>query len=125
MDGSSNKQASGAGVVIYSPKRDKVECMICLNFPTTNNYEVLIAGLDLAKAVGAESMVVYCDSQVVINQVNDDYECKNERMKQYLEQVKDRVNDHQVKLVQILRKENKHTNCLTKAASVEHMVIPN
>ena len=125
MDGSSNKQASGAGVVIYSPKRDKVECMICLNFPTTNNYEVLIAGLDLAKAVGAESMVVYCDSQVVINQVNDNYECKNERMKQYLEQVKDRVNDHQVKLVQIPRKENKHTNCLAKAASVEHMVIPN
>ena len=112
-------------MVIYSPKGDKVECMIRLNFPTTNNYEVLIAGLDLAKAVGAESMVVYCDSQVVINQVNDDYECKNERMKQYLEQVKDRVNDHQVKLVQISRKENKHTNRLAKAASAKHMVILN
>ena len=83
-------------MVLYSLEGDKVECMICLNFPTTNNeaeYETLIAGLDLAKATGAESMVVYCNSQVVISQVNGDYECKNERMKKYLEQVKDRVND--------------------------------
>ena len=76
-------------MVLYSLERDKVECMIHLNFPMTNNeaeYETLIAGLDLAKATGAESMVVYCDSQVVISQVNGDYECKNERMKKYLEQ---------------------------------------
>ena len=62
--------------------------MIHLDFPMTNNeaeYETLIVGLDLAKAAGAESMVVYCDSQMVISQVNGDYECKNERMKKYLE----------------------------------------
>jgi len=75
-------------VVLYSPEGDKVKSMIRLDFPTTNNeaeYEALIAGLDLTKAVGAESMVIYCDSQVVISQVNDDYECKNEQMKKYLE----------------------------------------
>ena len=57
----------------------------------TNNkaeYEALIAGLDLAKAAEVADMVVYCDSQVVISQVNDDYECKGEQMKKYLEQVK-------------------------------------
>ena len=70
--------------------------MIHLDFPTTNNetkYEVIIAGLDLAKAVGVASMVVYCDSQVIINQVNSDYECKSKRMKKYLEQAKKRVDD--------------------------------
>ena len=44
--------------------------MIRLDFPTTYNeaeYEVLIAGLDLAKVARAESMVVYCDSEVVIS----------------------------------------------------------
>ena len=54
----------------------------------TNNkaeYEALIAGLDLAKVAGVADMVVYCDSQVVISQVNDDYECKGEQMKKYLE----------------------------------------
>ena len=75
-------------MVLYSQEGDKVKSMIRLDFPTTNNeaeYEVLIAGLDLAKAVGVESMVIYYDSQVVISQVNDDYECKNEQMKKYLE----------------------------------------
>ena len=108
-DGSSNRKASGVGVVLYSPEGDKVKCVILLNFPTTNNeaeYEALIAGLDFAKATGAKNMVVYYDSQVVISQVNGNYECKNERMKKYLEQVKDRVNDLQVKFVQIPREEN-------------------
>ena len=44
-----------------------------------------MAGLDLVKAVGTTSVVVYCDSQVVTSQVNDDYKCKGERMKKYLE----------------------------------------
>ena len=72
----------------------KIECMIRLDFPTTNNeaeYEALVAGLDLAKAAGAENMVVYCDSQVVTSQINGNYECKNERMKKYLEEVKGRI----------------------------------
>ena len=83
-DGSSTKQASGAGVVFHSPEGDEVECMIRLDFPTINNeakYEALIAGLDLAKAAGATNVVVYCDSQVVTSQVNGDYECKGERIK--------------------------------------------
>ena len=36
----------------------------------------------------AFEVVVYCDSQVVASQVNGDYECKGERMKKYLKQVK-------------------------------------
>ena len=65
--------------------------MIHLDFPTTNNeeeYEALVAGLDLARVAGAENMVVYCNSQVVTSQVNGCYECKNERMKKDLEEVK-------------------------------------
>ena len=67
-NGSSNRQAGGAGVVLLSPEGDVVECMICLDFPTTNNkaeYEALVAGLDLAKAAGATNVVIYCDSQVI------------------------------------------------------------
>ena len=62
--------------------------MIRLDFPTTNNeveYEALVAGLDLAKAAEAMSVVIYYDSQVITNQVNGDYECKGERMKRYLD----------------------------------------
>ena len=82
-DGSSNKQAGGAGIVLISPEGDTIECMVRLDFPATNNeskYEALIAGLDLAKAAGAASVVIYCDSQVITNQVHGDYKCKVERM---------------------------------------------
>ena len=67
-DESSNRRAGGVGVVIQTPEGDKIQCMIQLDFPTTNNeaeYEALVAGLDLAKAAGAENIVVHGDSQVV------------------------------------------------------------
>ena len=77
--------------MIQTPKGDKIQCMIRLDFPTTNNeaeYEALVAGLDLAKATGAENIVIHYDSQVVKSQINGGFECKNERMKRYLEEVK-------------------------------------
>ena len=114
-------------MILHDPKRDKVKCMVRIGFPTTNNeveYEVLIAGLDLVKAVGATNVRVYCDSQVVTSQVNDNYECKGKRMKKYLEQVKNRVNNLQAKFVQIPREENEPTDCLAKVASAKSMIIP-
>ena len=65
IDGSSNRQAGGAGIVLLLPEGDMVVCMVPLDFLTTNNeaeYEALVVGLDLAKAAGAVSIVIYCDS---------------------------------------------------------------
>ena len=127
MDKSSNRQTSGASIVLHSSEGDEIECMVRLDFLTTNNkakYEVLIAGLHLAKATGATNVVIYCDSQIVTSQVNDNYECKGERMKKYLEQVKKQTNDLQAKFVQIPREENEQANHLAKAASAEYMFIP-
>ena len=64
----SNKQAYGASVILHSLEREKIECIVHLDFLTTNNeaeYEALVAGLDLAKAARATSVIMYCDSQVV------------------------------------------------------------
>ena len=66
-------------MILHSLVGDMIECMVQLDFLTTNNgaeYEALIVGLDLAKATGATNVIVYCNSQVVTNQGNDDYECK-------------------------------------------------
>ena len=78
-------------MVLHTLEGDRIECMIRLDFPITNyeaEYEALIVGLDFAKAVGAGNMIVHCNFQVVTSQVNGSYECKNERMKKYLEEVK-------------------------------------
>ena len=102
------QQAGRVGIVLHSPEGDEIKYMVRLNFPTTNNeakYEVLVAGLDLAKVAGATNVVVYCDSQVVMSQVNSNYECKGEQIKKYLKQVK-RTNDLQAKFIQIPREEN-------------------
>ena len=89
-------------MVIRTPERDKIECMIRLDFLTTNNeaeYEALVAGLDLVKAAGAENMIVHCNSQVITSQINGDYECINERMKKYLEEVKNQIGSLEVRFV--------------------------
>ena len=42
--------------------------MVHLDFPTTNNeveYEALIVGLDLARAMRVRNLVVHCESQVI------------------------------------------------------------
>ena len=105
-------------MVIQTPEGDKIECMIRLDFPTTNNeakYEALVASLDLARAAGAKNIIIHYDW------LNGDYECRNERMKKYLEEVKSRINGLEVKFVQIPREENKCVDCLAKVASVEFM----
>ena len=84
----------------------------------------MVAELDLAKDAGAENMVVHCDSQVVTSQINGDYECKNDRMKRYLEEVKYRISDLEVKFIQIPREENECADHLAKAASAEFMLVP-
>ena len=56
--------------------------------------------------------------------MNGDYECKGERMKRYLDQVRKRVDDLEAKIIQIPRGENDQADCLAKAASAEHMIIP-
>ncbi|XP_050256151.1 uncharacterized protein LOC126701813 [Quercus robur] len=122
-----NRRAGREGVVIQTPQGDKIQCMIQLDFPTTNNeveYEALVARLDLAKAAGSENIVVHCDSQVVTSQINGDYECKNDRMNRYLEEVKYRINDLEVKFIQIPREENECADHLAKAASAKFMLVP-
>lgn len=74
---SSNLHAGGIGVVLQSPKGDLIECMVCLQFLTTNNeakYKVVLTSLDLVKAVGALLAITYSDSQVIVGHVNGYYE---------------------------------------------------
>ena len=61
-----------------------------LQYQTTNNeveYEALLKGLELAKSIEAESILILGDSQLVMGKVNGTCEAKEERMKKYLEKV--------------------------------------
>ena len=91
VDGSSTLHAGGIRVVLRSPEADKLKHKVRLQYQTTNNedeYEALLKGLELAKSLGAELMLVQGDSQLVMDQVNRTYEAKEERVKKYLNKVR-------------------------------------
>lgn len=55
IDGSSNHEAGGVGIVIEIPKEELIEFRIKLEYPATNNeaeYEALIIGLLTTELVG-------------------------------------------------------------------------
>ena len=69
VDGSSTLHAGGIGVVLKSLEADTLKRKVRLHYQTTNNeaeYETLLKGLELAKSLGAESVLVQGDSQLVI-----------------------------------------------------------
>ena len=74
---------------------------------TTNNkaeYKAFLAGIDLVNVARASSIVIHCDSQVVVGQVKGDYEEKGECMKKYLHLVKQHIDQSlEAKFVQVPR----------------------
>nr|XP_023920359.1 uncharacterized protein LOC112031882 [Quercus suber] len=121
MDGSSIQYAGGVGVVLQSPEGDKLKHKVRLQYQTTNNeaeYETLLRGMELAKSVEAESLLVLGDSQLIIGQVNGVFEVKEERMRKYLNKVMRLVKKfEEVNFVQIPREENMEADALAKEAS--------
>ncbi|XP_056691954.1 uncharacterized protein [Spinacia oleracea] len=91
VDGSSNFRGAGLGVVLKSPQGDMIAQAICCDFKATNNeaeYEALIAGMTLAMELGASGLNIFSDSQLIVNQINGDYEAKDLKMTLYLEKAK-------------------------------------
>ena len=121
MDGSSMLYAGGIGVILKSPKGDKLKYAARLQYQTTNNeaeYEALLKGLELAKSLRAETMVVQDDSQLIINQVIGMCEAKEDQMKKYLSKVKQLVKKFkESSFVQLSREENMEADALAKATS--------
>ena len=95
VDGASRKTGADIGLQLTSPNGDRVEQAIRLRFSTTNNeseYKAMIAGLELSLAMGADSLSIQSDSQLVIGQVNTEFESRDPRMANYVSLVKKKLN---------------------------------
>ena len=69
VDGLSTLYVGGIGIILKSPEGDKLKYAARLQYQTTNNeveYEALLKGLELAKSLRAELIVVQGDSQLII-----------------------------------------------------------
>ena len=86
MDGSSATGESGAGLVLRSLQglnETKISYALKFGLSASNNeaeYEALIAGLKLAKDVGAERIEIFSDSMLVVQQLKGEYDAKDEGM---------------------------------------------
>uniref|UniRef100_A0A2N9F1K3 Uncharacterized protein n=1 Tax=Fagus sylvatica TaxID=28930 RepID=A0A2N9F1K3_FAGSY len=75
VDGASNMRGAGAGAVLISPEGLILELVVRLGFLALNNeaeYEALLIGLRSAIRLGAEHLQVFCDSQLVVEQIGRD-----------------------------------------------------
>ncbi|KAL2227669.1 UNVERIFIED_CONTAM: Retrovirus-related Pol polyprotein from transposon [Sesamum indicum] len=88
VDGSSNANNGGAGILIQGPKGIEIEVAARLSFPVTNNeaeYEALVLGLELAYEAGARDLEVFTDSQLIAMQIEGAYETRERTMTRYKE----------------------------------------
>jgi ribonuclease HI len=121
IDGASNSRGSGLGVVLTAPQGQMMELAIRLGFPASNNvaeYEALLHGLRCAITLQADPLIVYCDSQLVVNQISGDYAAKDEKMRTYLVEAKKLLAKFKhVQIEHIGRELNGHADALAGLAS--------
>jgi len=83
----SNQQGSEAGVILEASNGMLIEQALRFAFKASNNqtkYEALIAGMLLAKEMGAQSLLAKSDSLLVTGQVTGEYQAKDPQIAAYL-----------------------------------------
>ncbi|GMH17174.1 hypothetical protein Nepgr_019015 [Nepenthes gracilis] len=121
VDGSLMKDGCGASVVLRTPEGSEIKYSITLEFSATNNvaeYEALLAGLRLAKECLTKNLIIYSDSELVINQVRRHFEVNNSQLSKYLSKVKNTTTDfEEIKFIHISREENGKADTLARPAT--------
>ncbi|XP_021762896.1 uncharacterized protein LOC110727596 [Chenopodium quinoa] len=121
VDGSSNQRGAGLGMVLKSPQGDMIVRSISCDFKATNNeaeYEALIAGMAVAKDLGATALDVYSDSLLVVSQITGDFAAKDSEMTAYLDIAKEKAKHFEpFTISQIPRNQNAQADALANLAS--------
>ena len=121
VNGATNAQGSGAGLILTSPEGIDIKYTLRFGFQASNNeaeYEAVIAGLNLAHSLEIDQLEVYSDSQLVVRQIEDTYKAKSERMILYLIKVRDLLKKFVlVQVRHIPRAENSRADALAKLAT--------
>ena len=121
MDGASRKTGARLGLQLKSPTREIIEKAIHLDFHASNNeveYEAIIAGIDLAISISLEKIIIRSDSQLVVGEVNGEYETRDQRMTKYVSLVNLRIGSFIAwRLEHVPRDSNKKTDALAVMAT--------
>ena len=92
-----------------------------MKFSATNNeveYEGILTGLRLGKALGAMTLLIQSDLKLVIGQIKGDYEAKEEIMQKYVRLTRHLTQEFdKVEFAQILRSQNMTADEVSNLAS--------
>jgi len=122
FDGSVNKLGAGAGVWIHNTHNNYAQGHAYrLNFKCTNNmaeYEALLLGLKLLRALGAAKVSILGDSDLVIQQMKGNFVTNDNRMRAYRTAATNILNAFsESKPAKISRNHNIHAHILATFAS--------
>ena len=117
------KRGGGVGVVITTLDEEMLKYGVQLKFSATNNeaeYEGILMGLRVRKALKAKNLLIQSDSKLVIGQIKEEFEAKEERMKKYLRLTKHLTQEFdRVEFMQIPRSQNTVADEVAKIALLE------
>lgn len=120
-DGSSAAGVGSVGVVAISPGEYVLRYGVRLQFPAIINevdYEAILTSLRVARALGARNLKLNTDSKLVMGNITNEYEVKEERIKRYLKLTNQLISHFDdVWINQVPREENLEADKLAKLAS--------
>jgi len=121
VDGSSNSKGSGAGIIIENSDGIVIELSLRLSFAMMNNtaeYKAFLAGLRVAKDMGAKRVKICTDSQLVASQVTCKFQVHEEHLQEYVMWVQAKMKEFDyVDIVHVPREQNARADILSKLAS--------
>ncbi|KAM1800792.1 hypothetical protein ACFX11_032472 [Malus domestica] len=97
-----------------------MEYALRFKFKASNNkaeYEALLAGLRLAKHLWVKRIDIFSDSQLVVNQVTNNFDAKDSSMVAYLAQTQLLLKYFHYQITLIPRAANSHADALARLAS--------
>jgi len=129
FDGSKMLNGSGAGVVLVSPRGDKLSYVLQIHIDSSNNeaeYEALMYVLRMAISLGVRRLMVYGDSYLVVNQVMKEWDVGIPAMTGYCSAVRKLEKKFEgLELHHIPRLENQAADDLAKIGSKREPIPSN
>ncbi len=115
-----NPGPAGIGAVLYDAKGNELSKISEYIGQATNNqaeYKAMLAGMKKAKELGAEELICYLDSELVVKQMQREYRVKNKDLASlFVKAYNLSINFRSVKFVHIKREKNKFADGLANLA---------
>jgi ribonuclease HI len=125
FDGASSCEGAGVGVLFVAPGDEYVipfSYRLQWEIDYTNNvceYEALVLGLEAARKLKIENLIVYGDAELIVKQIKQQYQAKHPRLRSYRNCAWDLIENFfsSFNIHHIPRMENQQADSLAKAAA--------